>query len=133
MKLTQRQLATLANVSTPTVSRFELAAKDLQLSSALAIFEVLGMTDKRTLSFDEDARRDVDDSMIFWGNDGETRIRFRISRAALDDHFSDGDRLRPEAAFMKHRRDIEGLARRKYFLDQREPDGSVLIRTGEIV
>ena len=37
MKLTQKELAALANVSTPTVSRFELAAKDVQLSSALAI------------------------------------------------------------------------------------------------
>jgi transcriptional regulator with XRE-family HTH domain len=133
MRLTQKQLAALANVSTPTVSRFELAARDIQLSSALAILEALGMTDKRTLSFDEGATRDADDSMVFWGNDGATRVRFRIARAALDDHFSEGDRLRPEAAFKKHRRDIEGLARRKYFLGQREPDGSVLIRTTEIV
>jgi transcriptional regulator with XRE-family HTH domain len=132
MKLTQRQLAMLANVSTPTVSRFEQAAKDVQLSSVLAILDMLGMTDKRTLSFDEGATRDADDSMAFWGNDGETRVRFRISREALADHFSEGDRLRPDAAFRRHRRDIEGLARRKYFLGQREPDGSVLIRTGEI-
>jgi transcriptional regulator with XRE-family HTH domain len=133
MKLTQRQLATLAKVSTPTVSRFELAAKDVQLSSVLAILDVLGMTDKRTLSFDEGAARDADDSIVFWGSEGEKRVRFRILRDALDDHFSDGKRLRPDAAFKKHRRDIEGLARRKYFLGQREPDGSVLIRTGEIV
>jgi transcriptional regulator with XRE-family HTH domain len=132
MRLTQKQLAALANVSTPTVSRFELAARDIQLSSALAILEALGMTDKRTLSFDEGATRDADDSMVFWGNDGETRVRFRIARAALDDHFSEGDRLRPEAAFKKHRRDIEGLARRKYFLGHIEPDGSVLLRTTEI-
>jgi len=123
----------LANVSTPTVSRFELAAKDVQLSSVLAILDVLGMTDKRTLSFDEGATRDVDDSIVFWGNDGETRVRFRIPRDALDDHFSEGDRLRPDAAFRKHRRHIEGLARRKYFLGQRELDGTVLIRTGDVV
>jgi Protein of unknown function (DUF1488) len=55
-----------------------------------------------------------------------------VSRAALDDHFSEGDRLRPEAAFTKHRRNIEGLTRRKYLLGQREPDDSVLIRTTEI-
>jgi transcriptional regulator with XRE-family HTH domain len=131
LKLTQRQLAMLANVSTPTVSRFELAAKDVQLSSVLAILDVLGMTDKRTLSFDEGATRDADDSIVFWGNDGETRVRFRILRDALHDHFSDGD-LRPDSAFKKHRRDIEGLARRKYFLGQREPDGSVLISTGDL-
>jgi transcriptional regulator with XRE-family HTH domain len=133
MKLTQRQLALLAKVSTPTVSRFEQAAKDIQLSSALAILEVLGMIDKRAPWFDEDAKSDVDDSIVFWGNDGEKRIRFRILRAALDDHFSDGDRLRPEEAFKKYRDDIEGLARRKYLLGQIEQDGTVVIRTGEIV
>jgi transcriptional regulator with XRE-family HTH domain len=132
MKLTQRQLAALANVSTPTVSRFELAAKDVQLSSVLAILDVLGMTDKRTLVFDEHATRDADDSIVFWGDDGGTRIRFRISREALDDHFSAGDRRQPEAAFKKHRREIEGLARRKYLLGKKEADGSVLIQTLDI-
>jgi len=132
MKLTQRQLAALANVSTPTVSRFELAAKDVQLSSVLAILDVLGMTDKRTLVFDEHATRDADDSFVFSGNDGETRVRFRISREALDDHFSESDRLRPDAAFRKHRREIEGLARRKYLLGRKEPDGTVLIKTLDI-
>jgi len=133
MKLTQRQLAMLANVSTPTISRFEQAAKDIQLSSVLAILDVLGMTDKRMLSFDERATRDADDSIVFWGNDGDKRIRFRILREALDDHFSEDGRLRPDAAFKKYRRDIEALARRKYLLGRRELDGSVLIRTNEIV
>jgi Protein of unknown function (DUF1488) len=109
-----------------------LAAKDVQLSSVLAILDVLGITDKRTLSFDEGATRDADDSIVFWGNDGDKRVQFRILRNALDDHFSEGNRRRPDAAFKKHRRDIEGLARRKYFLGQRELDGSVLIRTTEI-
>src|SRR5260370_16744719 len=102
MRLTQRQLATLANVSTPTVSRFELAAKDVQLSSVLAILDVLGMTDKRTLSFAEGEARDADDSMVFWGNDGETRVRFRISREALHDHFPARHRLRPHAPSNTH-------------------------------
>ena len=132
MKLTQRQLAALANVSTPTVSRFELAAKDVQLSSVLAILDVLGMTDKRTLVFDEHATRDADDSIVFSGNDGDMRVRFRISREALDDHFSESARLRPDAAFKKHRREIEGLARRKYLLGRKEPDGSVVIKTLDI-
>ena len=61
MKLTQKQLAALANVSTPTVSRFENAEKDLQLSTVLAILDVLGMTDKRTLSFaDAEHKADSD-------------------------------------------------------------------------
>ena len=52
MKVTQKQLASLANVSTPTVSRFEQADKNLRLSSVLAILAVLGMTDKRRLVLD---------------------------------------------------------------------------------
>ena len=133
MKLTQKQLASLAKVSTPTISRFENAEKDLQLSSVLAILDVLGMTDKRTLVFtDPEFQRDSGDAIIFWGQDGETKVRCRISREALDDHFSENNKLRPEAAFKKHRQEIEALARRKYLYGQREPDGSVLIRTLDI-
>jgi hypothetical protein len=40
--------------------------------------------------------------------------------------------LRPDAAFKKHRREIEGFARRKYLLGQKEPDGTVLIETLDI-
>jgi transcriptional regulator with XRE-family HTH domain len=133
MKLTQKQLASLAKVSIPTISRFENDEKDLQLSSVLSILAVLGMTDKRTLVFlDEDFTRDTSDAIVFWGQDGEKRVRCRISREALDDHFSDGDRLKLEAAFRKHRAEIGALARRKYLYGQREPDGSVLIRTGDV-
>jgi transcriptional regulator with XRE-family HTH domain len=129
LKLTQKQLASLAKVSTPTISRFEQAAKDIQLSSVLAILGVLGMIDKRTLIFDAESHRDVDDTIVFWGNDDEKRVRCGIERKALDDHFSEGGRLRFAAAFKKHRPEIEALARRKYFLGQRESDESVLIRT----
>ena len=133
MNLTQKQLASLARVSTPTVSRFEQAQKDLQLSSVLAILDVLGMTDKRTLVFtDPKFSSDVIDAIVFWGQDGEKHVRCRILRAALDDHFSDGDRLKPEGAFKKYRRDIEALARRKYLFGQLEPDGSVLVRTADV-
>lgn len=133
MKLTQKELAALANVSTPTVSRFELAAKDVQLSSALAILDALGMTDKRTLIFPDKAfSYNSSRGVTFWGQDGKTRVRCQISREALDDHFSNGDRLRPKEAFEKHRDDIETLTRRKYLNGQLEPDRSVLLRTTEI-
>jgi transcriptional regulator with XRE-family HTH domain len=133
MKLTQKQLALLAKVSTPTISRFENAEKDLQLSSVIAILDVLGMTDKRTLLFPDTAHSfDSGDAAVFWGQDGQARIRCRISREVLDDHFSGGERLRPEAAFKKYRREIEAFARRKYLLGQREPDGSILIRTQDM-
>jgi transcriptional regulator with XRE-family HTH domain len=133
MNLTQKQLASLAKVSTPTISRFEQDDSNLQLSSVLSILDVLGMTDKRMLVFtDDSSTRDDSDAIVFWGQDGETRVRCRILREALDDHFSDGDKLRPDAAFKKYRKEIETLARRKYLSGQREPDGSVLIRTGDI-
>lgn len=133
MKLTQRELAALAKVSTPTVSRFEQQAKDVQLSSALAILDVLGMTDKRMLTFpDKQFEYDTWKGVTFWGQEGTTRVRCRIAREALSDHFSEGDRLRPEAAFEKHRAAIEAIARRKYLRGQLEPDKSVSIQTGEI-
>lgn len=131
--MTQRQLASLAKVSAPTVSRFEQNAEDIQLSSALAILDVLGLTDKRTLAFSDPASTyGISHGVTFWGEDGEKRIRCQISREALDDHFSDGDRLRPEAAFRKYRPAIETLARRKYLVGQAEPDGTVLLRTDDI-
>lgn len=131
--MTQRQLASLANVSAPTVSRFEQNAKDIQLSSALAILDALGLTDRRTLVFTDPASSyDMSLGVTFWGEDADKRIRCRISREALDDHFSDGDRLRPQAAFKKYRPAIEALARRKYLVGQSEEDGTVLLRTDEI-
>jgi transcriptional regulator with XRE-family HTH domain len=134
MRLTQKQLAALAKVSTPTVSRFENAEKDLQLSSVVSILDVLGMSDKRTLTFPDEERHyeSARGAVAFWGRDGTQRVLCRISREALDDHFSEGDRLKPEAAFDKHRKRIEALARRKYLSGQREPDGSVLIRTDDV-
>jgi transcriptional regulator with XRE-family HTH domain len=132
MRLTQRDLAGLAKVSVPTVSRFEQAEKDMQLSSALAILDVLGMTDKRTLIFPDKESHYDSVGVTFWGQDGTQRVRCQISREALDDHFSEGDRLRPKEAFEKHRDEIEALARRKYLRGQLEPDQSVAIRTAEV-
>ena len=134
MSLTQQQLAAMAKVSTPTVSRFEQAERNVQLSSVLAILEILGMTDTRTLTFpDQEYRYASDEGVTFYGQDGPRRIKCKISREALDDHFSDRGRLRPEDAFLKYRRDVEGVARRKYLTGRVEPDGSVLISTLELV
>ncbi|MFI5014764.1 MAG: DUF1488 family protein [Hyphomicrobiales bacterium] len=134
MKLTQKQLAALARVSAPTVSRFEQNAKDIQLSSAIALLDVLGLTDKRTLEFsDPQYAYDMGAGVTFWGEDGKTRVRCRISREALDDHFSEGDRLRPEAAFKKYRPEIEALARLKYLSGRIEPDATVLITTHDVL
>ncbi len=40
---TQKHLALLAEVSTPTISRFENNDQDIKLSSALAILNALGV------------------------------------------------------------------------------------------
>lgn len=100
----------------------------------LAILDVLGMTDKRTLAFpDRDYRLDSSNGVTFWGQDARLRIRCFISREALEDHFSGRGRLKPDAAFEKRRADIEAFARRKYLLGQDEPDGSVLVRTEDLI
>jgi Fic family protein len=87
----------------------------------------------RELTFPEpDARyifnREV---VIFWGKDGDTRIRCEISEEALDDHFG-GNRKGQLKAFLAHQSEIEEIARRKYLADQLERDGSVLIHTNEL-
>ena len=41
--LTQARLAAIADVSTPTVSRFEGGERNIQLASALAILGTLGL------------------------------------------------------------------------------------------
>ena len=45
-KISQRRLAAIADVSQPTVSRFELRRKEIQLSSAFKILETLGLLSK---------------------------------------------------------------------------------------
>jgi len=134
LNLTQQQLADLAKVSVPTISRFEQAEKNIQLSTVLAVLDVLGMIDKRTLVFpDREYRFDSTNGVTFWGQDGTMRVRCFVSREALDDHFSERDRLRPEAAFEKHRPAIEAFARYKYLSGQQESDNSVIIRTSDLI
>jgi len=132
LKLTQKQLATLAKLSTPTVSRFEQADKDIQVSSVLPILDVLGMTDSRTVVFPDENFKAEFERITFWGQEEDKRILFRISREALEDFFSDRDQLRPEAACKKYRKQIESIARRKYLGNEEEPDGTVLIRGQDI-
>jgi hypothetical protein len=71
------------------------------------------------------------DAVVFWGMDGETRVRCEISREALDDHFG-GDGKDKLEVFKANRRAIEDITRRKYLAGETEPDGSVLIRTSEV-
>ncbi len=132
--LTQRRLAAIAGVSTPTVSRFERNEKNVQLSSVLAILEVLGMTDRTTLTFPE-GRYDWERQLVtFPASDGSKEVSCAISGEALEDHFGAQRRERNEciAAFSSNREDIEALARRKFALNRLEADGSVLIRSSDV-
>ena len=45
-KISQRRLAAIAEVSQPTVSRFEQRKDDIQLSSAIKILSILGLVEK---------------------------------------------------------------------------------------
>jgi transcriptional regulator with XRE-family HTH domain len=66
LKLTQRRLAAMANVSLPTVVRFEKLGRDIQISSVLAILGALGMT-----------ARNVEGTLLARGGpDGPYRIAF---------------------------------------------------------
>jgi len=88
-KLPMRRLAAQANVSLPTVLRFEKNERDIQLSSVLAILNVLGMVAKR-----------VDGALLVKGlpegpyevrfapnagAGGELEARIVANRAALED------------------------------------------------
>ena len=69
--------------------------------------------------------------VVFWGQDGETRVRCEISQEALDDHFG-GDGKDKLEVFRASRQAIEQEARRKYLAGEREADGSVLIRSEDL-
>lgn len=132
-KLTQQRLAELAKVSTPTISRFENGEKDIQLSTILKIFAVLGMADERRLIFsDSSAHHDFDRGIVvFKGEDGNKTIKCAISDEALADHF-DGDHKDPLKVFVSNRDRIEHEVRRKYLAGAIEADGSVLVKTSDL-
>jgi len=132
-KLTQKRLAVMAGVSTPTISRFENGEKDIQLSSVMSILSVLGMVDQRQLVFpDPRERYNFDRDLVFFnGKDGDTVVKCAISQEALEDHFGDHNEA-PLKIFKANRERIEHEARRKYLSGQLEADGSILIRTGDL-
>ena len=74
-KLPMRRLAAQANVSLPTVLRFEKNERDIQLSSVLAILNVLGMVAKK-----------VDGALLIKGPaDGPYEVRFAPNAGAGGD------------------------------------------------
>ena len=136
-RLTQRRFAAIADVSTPTVSRFERGDQNIKLASALAILEVLDMVDRPALTFPDKAQRYLDgrDVVVFPALNREGReVACAISGEALVDHFGTRGRSRRvlSAAFRNARAAIEGRALEKYEGNRIEPDGSVLVRTSDV-
>lgn len=132
LKLTQKRLATLAGVSTPTISRFESGKEDIQLSTVQSILTVLGMTDPRVLVFPEPTEYYDPNRMaiVFTGKDRDHLISCAISREALEDHFN-ADNKDPLKVFAANRERIEHKIRKKYLAGQVEADGSVLVKSGD--
>ena len=120
-KLNSSKYATLTKCSQDTASR---DIDDLIKQGILekdpgggrsTSYSLVEPSQRRGLAFpDKDHRTDTTRVTIFWGENGEKRVRCIISRQALDDHFSNGDKLRPEAAFRAHRVEIEAIASRQY-------------------
>jgi Fic family protein len=138
-KLTSSKYAVLAKCSQDTASRDidDLTGQGILSKNASGgrstSYSLVEPGQHRKLTFaDQTHQTDLTRGAVFWGDDGNRRVRCVISREALDDHFSHGDRLRPDAAFRTHRAEIEDLASRKYAQGQLEPDGSVIIRTGDL-
>jgi Fic family protein len=95
--------------------------------------EKVNVREQQDLRFPEPQESYVFDRkvVVFWGQDGEIRVRCEISSEALDDHFH-GDNKDKLEVFRPNRRTIEQEGRRKYIAGRTEPDGSVLIRTGDL-
>ncbi|MGH7005790.1 MAG: DUF1488 family protein, partial [Alphaproteobacteria bacterium] len=130
-RLTQQRLAAIADVSAPTVSRFESGEKNIQLASVLAILEALGMTERSPIDFPDktetfDSTRDV---VLFPARTASGEITCAVSGEALEDRFgARGASQRARLAAFRHQRSkIEDAARRKFVARQLEPDGSILI------
>ena len=133
LKFAPGRLAKRAKVSSATVTKFEQGAKDLRISSVLAILDALGMVDRRDIKFDGSFHIDIDDSVVFWSdNDRGVQVKCRISYEALTKHRPNPKGERTEWVFMACQRDIEVIARRKYRLGRCEPDGTVMVRAEDI-
>ncbi len=133
-KLTQARLAKLAGISTPTISRFESGQTDIQLPTVLHIFEVLGMLDKRALTFPEPKAYYDSGSMLikFAGEERGKVVQCAISREALEDYFELTNQAELKV-FSGNQERIEHEARRKYLSEQIEPDGSILVRSADLM
>jgi transcriptional regulator with XRE-family HTH domain len=105
--LTMRRLAAVANVSLPTVLRFEKNQRDIQLSSVLAILNALGLV-----------ARKVDGTLLVGGPaDGPYEARFAPSAGAGGPLEVKNVEARPELEALFDELDIDTERRRLAFAD----------------
>ena len=118
------------------MSRFENGEKNIQLSSAIAILEAMGMTEKAALTFPDKSERYISEReiIIFEGRSDEGLVQCAISAEALMDHFEAESMRRRnlETAFKQNRSVIERAAARKFEHRQLKSDGSLLLRSRDI-
>lgn len=93
------------------------------------------MNDQRELVFRE-PKPSYDHTgmrIVFFGQDGNKKIRCAISKEALEDHYK-SKILSPDLLkiFLDNRTAIEHEARRKYIENRLESDNSILIRTQDL-
>jgi fido (protein-threonine AMPylation protein) len=106
---------------------------DLGPFTTLIAQRVRWVLEKHDLKFPDQAEKwDFDrEVVVFFGQDGDGRVRCAISREALDEEFG-GDKREKVEVFRKNRAAIEQAARQKYAAGDTETDGSVLIHSGEL-
>ena len=117
------------------LSALDSASIDMDINPFCAFVaeRVRWSLEQHDLRFPEQEEKFIFDRQVvaFWGQDGKTRVRCEISREALDDTSKGDDKDKVEV-FSANRRAIELETRRKYLAGETEPDGSVLIRTGDL-
>ncbi len=106
---------------------------DIKPFTLLIAQRVRWVLEKHDLKFPAPEERFIFDRevVLFFGEDGQTRVRCAISREALDDDFRGDNRDKVEV-FRENRAAIEQGARQKYAAGDTETDGSVLIHSGEL-
>lgn len=124
----------MAEVSTPTISRFENGEKNIQLSSVISILSILGMNDNRHLVFPtQDENYDAFLKVItFSGKDGSKIVHCAISKEVLEDYFN-ATTKNILKKFQEHREKIQQEIRRKYLLEKLENDGSILLSLKDLI
>jgi Fic family protein len=118
------------------LSALDRASIDLDIApfTAFVAQRVRWSLERHQLTFPEhDEHYNFDRAaVVFSGRDRQARVRIAISREALDDHFAGDGRDKLEV-FRANRQAIENVAREKYLAGDTEADGSVLIRTMDLV